>query len=458
MTIPRRSMHGDWSSPLVPALALLGVSIGFASLSRSPVLLAEQGSGFLLGYGVGLLLLGLPLLSLELIAGRVTRQSPVAAFRSLASLHGHSRHWQWLGRGMVLAALLAVAGLAVIAAWSTGFVFRMLAAGGEPLEGPLLSRALSDLVNEPERSLGWLTLFLLAVALPVAAGRRALEGFLLVAVPAGLLLLLALATMVLLRAGTGPIALLAVATNGPMTWSALFAGAQQAFFAAAVATGVGITLGCGLKPGDRVVRLALVVLLLHAVLVLLAAVMVLSLLGVSGARGLGGIDILFQAIPPMLASLPMAALLSSLFAVLVLLFLLTSGVVLLQVPVASLQRGPFDLQRATVLSVGAAWLLAVVILLGYSLWADWRPWEVLPGLSGLSLPDLLNRFLGLILLPLLALGTALYCCWWLPRDTLSTGMTGAPLRFGVHAAIRVSLPLALLLLFASGLGLAWHTL
>jgi len=455
LAIPRRSLQGDWSSPWVPLLALVGAGVGIASLWHFPLLLAEQGIALLIWYGIALVLLGLPFLTLEMLAGRISRQPPVQALTSLAEMHGLSRHWRWLGLGLIASAFLILAGLAVVAAWLSGFAFRMVVAGSGTLDGPVLSRALSDLVTEPERGLGWMTLFLLAVALPVAGGRRSLERFLFLAVPAMLVLLLALA----LAVGHAENPLPALPPPGVASLSSLeviFSGFQQAFFGLALASGVAMTFGMGVRRGRSVLWLAPATILLHGLATMTAALLVLGALGVSAvAANRGGLDLLFYSLAPALADLPNSGLVLSGFAVLVLLVLLTSGVAFLQVLVASLRALGLNPVRSVSLATGAVWLLGLLSLLAYSLWADWQPFAFW---SGLSLPDLLNRFTALILLPLVALALSLFMAWRLPRETVLLGLTFADGRAALigHLLVRLLLPVAVLLLFLGGIGVPFN--
>ncbi|MCK8515776.1 hypothetical protein M0534_05480 [Methylonatrum kenyense] len=451
MAIPRRSLQGDWTSPWIALFALVGAGVGIASLWRFPVLLAEHGAALLIWYGVALLILGLPLLTLELLAGRISRQPPMQAFAALAEVHGLSRHWRWLGLGLLASAFMVLSGLAVVAAWLSGFSFRMIVAGGGALEGPVLSRALSDLVGEPERAMGWMTLFLLAVALPVAGGRRSLERFLCVAVPFMLVLLLALSVSVAAEDHPGA-ALPPLSPESLFSAEVVLAGVQQAFFGLALASGVAITFGMGVSRGKSVLWLAPVTVLIHGLAAVVAAQLVIGVVGTStAAANRGGLDLLFHALPPALIGLPHGALLMAGVAVLVLLVLLTSGVAFLQVLVASLRASGLSPARSVSLATSASWLLAMLLLLAYSLWSDWQPvafW------GGLSLADLLNRFTALILLPVTALALSLFMAWRLPRETVLLGLTlvdRTAARLG-YLAVRVILPLSLLALFLAGLG------
>jgi neurotransmitter:Na+ symporter, NSS family len=108
-------------------LAVAGASIGLGNIWRFPALMAEYGGGaFLLVYIVCLLLLGFPLLLSEMVVGRSARQNAISSHADLALLHGHSRHWAWVGRLMLVTGLVLLLLLMVLGGWSLGYVFRAI--------------------------------------------------------------------------------------------------------------------------------------------------------------------------------------------------------------------------------------------------------------------------------------------------------------------------------------------
>lgn len=73
-----------WSSRVTFILAAIGSAVGLGNAWRFPGLAAKYGGGaFLLVYTVAMLVLGIPMLSMEIAIGRKTRQGAPGAFRSL---------------------------------------------------------------------------------------------------------------------------------------------------------------------------------------------------------------------------------------------------------------------------------------------------------------------------------------------------------------------------------------
>ncbi len=74
----------QWSSRLTFILASIGSAVGLGNAWRFPGLAAKYGGGaFLLVYAVAMLILGIPMLSMEIAIGRKTKQGAVGAFRAM---------------------------------------------------------------------------------------------------------------------------------------------------------------------------------------------------------------------------------------------------------------------------------------------------------------------------------------------------------------------------------------
>ena len=74
----------QWSSRVTFILASIGSAVGLGNAWRFPGLAAKYGGGaFLLVYTIAMLLLGIPMLSMEIAIGRKTKQGAVGAFRAM---------------------------------------------------------------------------------------------------------------------------------------------------------------------------------------------------------------------------------------------------------------------------------------------------------------------------------------------------------------------------------------
>nr|MDD6335292.1 sodium-dependent transporter [bacterium] len=120
----------SWSSRSVFILAAIGSAVGLGNAWRFPGLAYTYGGGaFLLVYLLAMVILGFPLLLMELSIGRKTRLGAPGAFRSI------NKKAEWIGWAGVANAFFIVCYYAVVLAWVLFMVvksFNMGAFTGDP--------------------------------------------------------------------------------------------------------------------------------------------------------------------------------------------------------------------------------------------------------------------------------------------------------------------------------------
>ena len=105
-----------WSSERAFIIATIAAAVGLGNLWRFPYIAGENGgSAFVLAYIVSIVLIGLPLMSLEISAGRSERGSPVRTFRSIWSKSGF---FGWLVVGLTM---IIMSYYFVITGWTLGY-------------------------------------------------------------------------------------------------------------------------------------------------------------------------------------------------------------------------------------------------------------------------------------------------------------------------------------------------
>jgi len=467
LSVPRRSLHGEWSSSTVFVLALAGASIGFGNLWRFPALVAEHGGGtFLLLYGASLLLLVVPLLLAELLVGYSARQAPVFAYRGLATLYGVSPRWA-LGGWLALAgAVLMLALLSVLAGWAMGYLIRSLGGAVERLDIVDATVLFHSVARDPERALAWQTLFLVLMVLVVAAGlRRGVEPFVRFAVPLllGGILMLLLSVIGLPHFSEVAQGLLRF-DPAHLTPEAMLAALRQGFYSLVLGVGAVTAFAAYLPQRKSPVPGVLTVVALDTLVAVMAALVVLTLLAGSGMDIRSGPALLFEGLPMAISVQPGASYKAVLLYAVLVLAALTTAVALLEGVVAWLvERGGLRRPQAAVTAAAVVWLLGLTGMLSFSVISGWYPLAMVPGLETATLFDLLNRLGTQLILPLAALAAILFIGWAAPRESLLfalgagdrqdlAGRLGGWLFGMCYLVIRFIAPVLLLLVMAHGLG------
>lgn len=122
-----------WSSRVTFILASIGSAVGLGNAWRFPGLAAKYGGGaFLLVYAVALIILGIPMLTMEIAIGRKTKQGAIGAFRSMNKKSG------FVGWAATTNAFAIATYYAVVFAWVLAMV--------------VFSTKFAGMVGKPEKA------------------------------------------------------------------------------------------------------------------------------------------------------------------------------------------------------------------------------------------------------------------------------------------------------------------
>lgn len=220
-----------WSSRLGFLLAGIGSAVGLGNVWRFPYITGQNGGGaFLIPYVISVLLLGIPLMMLEISVGRHFKRSVVSSMRSI------NGRLTWVGLFVVLVALLVLSYYLVVTGWTFAYFLYALS-GTEPV---------FEEFTRTYNSLLFFVVVTVLMALIVARGiRGGIERTNQLLVPAFviLLLLLAVYALALPRAVDGVLFYLTPDFTRLSDYSVWLAAFGQAFFSLSVGSGILITYG-----------------------------------------------------------------------------------------------------------------------------------------------------------------------------------------------------------------------
>lgn len=426
MEIPEPRL-GTWTSTRSFVLVAVGACVGMGNLVRLPELLAEHGTWPFLGlYLACILLVGLPLLIAEWTLGRWMRGDLVAGFGQLAVAAGTRRAWRWLGGMMVLTAGLVLSYYAVIAGWSLAYVFRSASGSlGSADEAELGARFLA-LAGDPERGLGWHTIFMAAVCIVVAHGfREGIEHAARRLVPASMVLAVALLGYLVWRLpAEGDLAVRWLVPAAPLSLALFWDALQESLITLSLGIGAMMALGVYLPAQTRMLPTALMVVGIDLVFALVLGLALVLLLGGSGGGGVpaAGLGVIFQKLPQALPQGLEGALIGLAFYLLLAMMTLTSAVVLLEtVTRYAMERWRLTRVYACTTAAMGIWAIGVLSLLSFAE-------EPLMQVGGTTIFEALRGLTAQVFAPLTALLVCIYAGRLLPVP-LARSAYGAPLGF-----------------------------
>ena len=439
-----------WSNTTTFVFALAGSAIGFKTIWQFPQVAAENGGGaFILIYLLLSLLLGVPLLIAQIMLGRRTHTSPISTFRELGARVRGRRYWTIVGVVAVAAGFIVFSYLGVIAGWTIAYLLRALFGSLSGLTADGMGSLFASFVRDPEKQVFWHGVFVIAVIAISARGvRRGLDPTVRWLVPILYLILLAL-TAYALHAG----ALEDVARHffspdftklTPHTW---LVAAAQVFFSLGLGTAVAIMYGAYLKADASVGRAGVTVVGLDVLTSIVAATLVFAVLFGGGVAPTSGPNLMFQALPLAFDHLPLGRWAVTVFFAALVIIALLMGIALLEPAIVWLEeRFGMTRSRAAVATGLAGWALGLVTVFSFNDAAF--SFRILGVEKSLGAFDVLQSLTAEMMLPLAALGTAVFAGWMLKVDAAREELAlRSPCSFDAWIwTLRLVVPALLLLL------------
>ncbi len=433
--------RGSWGTRIGFILAAVGSAVGLGNMWRFSYVAAEGGgAAFVLLYLVFVALVGIPVMTSELVVGRMTQVSPLKAVTKLGG-----SGWAPLGWLFVFCGFGILSYYSVIAGWTMRFAFDGIR-GAIPRD----TAGYFNAVGTHTPAVVTHILFMAITIFIVIRGvKRGLESASLILMPLLFLLLVGLAfwSATLAEGGAGYAYYLKPRISEVLDKQIITNAAGQAFFSLSLGMGAMMTYASYLQDKQSLGREAVTIALTDFGVAFVAGLVVFPIVfhfGLGEAIGLGGtlntdntVGTLFITIPPALQSLGTAGnVIISAFFVMLFFAALTSAISLLEVVVAAAIDGwGWTRQRAALLSG------SLIIVAG------------LPSAYNLNFLAMADKLVGTFMLMLGGLFTAILVGYFaLPQADaeLAMGMETVSIRKAWANIIRFLVPpvLFVVLIFA----------
>lgn len=324
-------------------LAAAGSAIGLGNIWRFPYATGKGGGGlFYLLYLVCVAVVGLPIMVAEVLLGRATQSSPVAAFRQLTRRGGP---WVGLGWMGVVTGFLILSYYSVVAGWTIHYVV-LAATDSFAAQGPEViagqhAEAIAGLFvalreNGPA-NVGYHGLFMtLTVAVVIGGVSAGIERWSRILMPTLFLMLVGLAVYALFLPGFGEaVAFVFAPHTESFNASSVLGALGQAFFSLSLGMGAMLTYGSYLPRDAGIPKSAVWVGTLDTLIATLASLVVFPITFSFGLGAKAGPGLVFESIPIAFSQMTGGYPLSVVFFVLIAFAALTSTISLQEVVTSS---------------------------------------------------------------------------------------------------------------------------
>lgn len=410
ITAPRIT-RAKWSSERAFVLATAAAAVGLGNVWRFPYIAGENGgAAFIIAYIIAVLAVGIPLMIMEISAGRIERGSPVKTFRSLFSYGGL---FGWLVVGLTM---LIMSYYLVITGWTMAYAV-------DSLTGTVQSFAE---FTSGFSSIYYFLAVSLITAVVVARGVSLIETLSKIMMPLFLLIILFLTGYSLFLPGAKEAMTFLFSPDfssflSPTLWVLAFG---QAFYSLAIGQGYLITYGSFLPEHTNLPRATGSIAGIETAIALIAGLMIFPLVFTFGLQPDQGADLAFSTLPLAFANIPFGAILAVAFFWLFFLAALSSSIAGMQVVKTALRE---ELRLTHTWATVAAFL--PILPLGMLAALSFTPAEFT--LFNRPFLEVLDMFAANQVVIVLGLVGGAIIAWTIPRHTVINGFSN---RFRPYAA------------------------
>ncbi len=411
ITAPR-IVRSKWSSERAFVLATAAAAVGLGNVWRFPYMAGENGgAAFILAYIIAVVTLGIPLMIMEISAGRIEQGGPVKTFRALY------KPAQWLGWLIIALTTLIMSYYLVVTGWTLGYAVDSLRGNIRPF-------------SEFTAGYNSIFYFLLASAITafiVARGVKMIELLSKIMMPLFVLIILFLTGYSLTLPGAHTALNFLFTPDfssflSPTLWVLAFG---QAFYSLAIGQGYLITYGSFVPDSVNLPRATGIVAVFETTIALIAGLMIFPIVFTFGLNPGQGSDLAFSTLPLAFANIAFGSLLAIAFFWLFFLAAISSCVAGLEVIKTAL-REELRLTHgwATVAAFLAILPLGLLAALSFSA-TEFR-------LFDRPFLEILDMFAANQIVILLGLVGGAVIAWTIPRHTVVNSFGNKFRRYAAH--------------------------
>ena len=433
-----------------------GCAIGLGNVWRFPFIVGQHGgAAFVVLYLFFLILLGYPLMVMEMAVGRASRKS---LYGSMEMAAGYKKAWKIIAAVLSCGCAILMMYYTTVTGWLVAYMAKFLNgtfSGKTPAE---VGSVFDGLTGSGWDCAGYMLAVVLLGSLVCGIGLRAGVERISKVLMAGLFLLLVLLCVyaVCLPGASAGLKFYLLPQWNRLTLQAVPAAMAQAFFTLSVGIGSIAIFGSYVGKEHSLGKEALVVILLDTMVAILAGLVIFPVCASSGVAVQGGPGLIFVSLPNVFSQIPGGRWWGALFFLFLCFAAFTTVIGVFENLIAILiDHCRWSRMRASVVVCLGLMALSLPCALGFNVWNNIQPLG--PGSTILDFEDYL---VSDNLLPLGGVVLILFCCTrygWGWDGFIREVNTGAGLKFPAkaHKVVLFVLPVLILILFAINFVVRW---
>ena len=398
-----KSNRSSFSGKIGFVLSAAGASVGLGNIWRFPYLAAKYGGGiFLLIYILLALTFGYTMIVAESALGRMTRKSPVGAFKSFGKKAGWLSFGGWIN---AVIPVLIVPYYSVIGGWVIKYLIEYLKGNSTKLA---TDGYFSEFISNGASTEICFVIFCMITLIIIYAGvRNGIERVSKFMMPILVILSVIIAIYSVTRPGAmAGVKYFLVPNPKNFSWMTVVTAMGQMFYSLSIAMGILITFGSYMKKDTSIEDSTRNVEVFDTAIAIMAGLMIIpAVFAFSGGDPdtlQAGPSLMFITIPKVFANMGFGTAVGIIFFLLVLFAAITSSIALTESAVSTVEDEiGWGRKKATVIIGLIMIILGTLSCLGYGPLAFVK-------IIGMQFLDFFDFLTNSVMMPIAALMTSLF--------------------------------------------------
>ena len=408
-----------------------GCAIGIGNVWRFPYITGKYGGGFfVLIYIVFLLILGIPIMTMEYSMGRASRRSILPAYRMLEK---KGTKWHLMGYLSMAGNYVLLMFYSVVSGWILYYAVQMATGRFDGKSTVEITSVYAHMISSPAILTGFMLIIVLITAVVCSNGLQgSVEKITKIMMIALILIMIVLGirSLTLPGAGKGFSFYLKPSISNIKkagVWNVMYAALNQSFFTLSIGIGAMEIFGSYLKKDRRIAGEAVIVTCLDTFVAITAGLIIFPACFAYGISPDAGPSLIFLTLPRVFSSMALGRLWGTLFFIFLFFAALSTMIGVFE----NLQAFAIDLhhtprKKAGLINGILIALGSIPCALGFNLWSSFQPLR-----AGNTIMDMEDFFVSNICLPVGSFVIILFCTWkygWGFENYLSEVNEGSGIR------------------------------
>lgn len=445
----------NFKSRLGFLLVSAGCAIGIGNVWKFPYVAGENGGGvFVLFYLLFLLIMGVPVLTMEFAVGRASRQSTVKAYKTLEK-PGHKWHIHgWVG---VIGCLLLMMYYTTVSGWMLGYFFKYAFGTFDGITAEQSPQVFSEMLADPKEMMLWMGLTVLIGLVVCSMGlQNGIERITKVMMIGLLLLIVVLAvhSLTLDGAAEGLKFYLLPDFGRAMEngiWNVMTAAMNQAFFTLSIGIASMEIFGSYMSKDNTLTSESIRICGLDTFVAVMSGLIIFPACFSFNVKPDAGPSLIFMTLPKVFANMAGGRLWGTLFFLFMTFASISTVIAVFENLIASgIDNFGWGRKKSTLINGILFFVGSIPCVLGYNIWSDVRL------IGGRDILDSEDFIVSNILLPTGALIYLFFCVtkwgWGFDKyiEEVNTG-SGIKMSKKIKPYFQFVLPILILIILISGL-------